>query len=243
MSTLLLRLAGPLQSWGTQSRFTIREAGMEPSKSGVVGLLCAADGRPRDVPVDDLAALRMGVRVDRQGSLSVDYHTAGGAHKRGEAFGVAKANGNAPDPVVSRRFYLADADFLVGLQGEDEGLLRRLHRALQTPTWQICLGRKSFVPGVPVWLPDGLRLGQTLEVALATYPWPRPDLPVPPPGRRPVCLRLVLEDPGGVEVRRDQPYGAAFQQRTFTTRLFRTDFVELGTRVPVREETPCISPA
>ena len=47
MSTLLLRLAGPMQSWGTQSRFTIRDSGLEPSKSGVIGLLCAALGKPR----------------------------------------------------------------------------------------------------------------------------------------------------------------------------------------------------
>ena len=39
MSILLLRLAGPMQSWGTQSRFLVRDTGMEPSKSGVIGLL------------------------------------------------------------------------------------------------------------------------------------------------------------------------------------------------------------
>ena len=42
MSVLLLRLAGPMQAWGTQSRFTVRDTGLEPSKSGVIGLLCAA---------------------------------------------------------------------------------------------------------------------------------------------------------------------------------------------------------
>jgi len=42
MPTLLLRLAGPMQSWGLSSRFTIRDTSLEPSKSGVLGLLCAA---------------------------------------------------------------------------------------------------------------------------------------------------------------------------------------------------------
>ncbi|MCA9878634.1 MAG: CRISPR-associated protein Cas5, partial [Thermomicrobiales bacterium] len=37
MHTVLLRLAGPMQSWGTQSRFLERDTGMEPSKSGVLG--------------------------------------------------------------------------------------------------------------------------------------------------------------------------------------------------------------
>ncbi len=67
MSALLLRLAGPMQSWGVQRRFSVRDTGLEPSKSGVVGLLCAARGRRREEPVTDLAALGMGVRVDREG--------------------------------------------------------------------------------------------------------------------------------------------------------------------------------
>ncbi|VAW35188.1 hypothetical protein MNBD_CHLOROFLEXI01-3203, partial [hydrothermal vent metagenome] len=66
MPTLLLRCVAPLQSWDTQSNFGVRTSGREPSKSGIVGLLCAALGRPRTEPVADLAALQMGVRVDRE---------------------------------------------------------------------------------------------------------------------------------------------------------------------------------
>ena len=44
MPTLLLRLVGPMQSWGTTSRFDQRDTGKEPSKSGIVGLLAAAMG-------------------------------------------------------------------------------------------------------------------------------------------------------------------------------------------------------
>ena len=44
MSTLLLRLAGPMQSWGTDSKFDVRRTGREPSKSGVIGLVAAALG-------------------------------------------------------------------------------------------------------------------------------------------------------------------------------------------------------
>ncbi|MEL0526021.1 CRISPR-associated protein Cas5, partial [Neisseria gonorrhoeae] len=57
MSVLLLRLKGPQQSWGVSSRYRTREAGQEPSKSGVVGLLAAAEGRPRDADLQDLADL------------------------------------------------------------------------------------------------------------------------------------------------------------------------------------------
>src|SRR5438552_4458096 len=127
MSVLLLRLSGPFQSWGTQSRFTVRDTGLEPSKSGVLGLVCAALGFPhaatewryknRTIPFDQLRDLVMGVRVDREGSMKRDYHTAGGGKINGQPYGVAKASGAKPEAVVSTRYYLADADFLVGLEG------------------------------------------------------------------------------------------------------------------------------
>lgn len=67
-----------MQSWGTRSRFDHRETWPYPTKSGVVGLLAAALGRDRAEDVSDLAALRMGVRVDKPGVLMVDYQTAQG---------------------------------------------------------------------------------------------------------------------------------------------------------------------
>lgn len=224
MSTLLIRLAGPMQSWGTQSRFTIRDTGLEPSKSGVIGILCAAMGRLRSTPVDDLAALRMGVRVDREGIMKVDYHTAGGVHRRGEIYGVAHANGSRPSTVESRRYYLADADFLVGLEG-DAAVLRSLDAALAQPRWQLFLGRKSFVPSVPIRLPDippwgpGLR-EESLEESLKAYPWPHDDTGSPD------RLRLVLDAQGEItpEVRRDVP--VSFADRQFQSRYVKTVFIE-----------------
>ncbi|MEW6316028.1 MAG: type I-E CRISPR-associated protein Cas5/CasD, partial [Pseudomonadota bacterium] len=79
MPTLLLRLAGPMQSWGTTSRFDQRDTGKEPSKSGVIGLLAAALGIDREVWNDELkslSALTMAVRHDRPGVLKRDYQTA-----------------------------------------------------------------------------------------------------------------------------------------------------------------------
>ena len=73
-----------MQAWDVQSHFTFRLTGLEPSKSGVIGLLCAALGKPRDEAPNDgfptlkeLAALKMGVRVDREGRMRRDFHTAG----------------------------------------------------------------------------------------------------------------------------------------------------------------------
>ena len=78
MATLLLRLAAPLQSWGSDSKFETRKTDREPTKSGVVGLLAAALGLRRD-DTEGLArlnGLRFAVRADQEGSLLVDFHTA-----------------------------------------------------------------------------------------------------------------------------------------------------------------------
>lgn len=219
MHTLLLRLAGPMQSWGTQSRFLERDTGMEPSKSGVLGLVCAALGRPREAAIDDLAALTMGVRVDREGTLRRDYQTA---------LDVVRADGSRGGTVVSNRYYLADADFLVGLAGEDLALLQQIDEALATPRWPLCLGRKAFVPGVPVRL--GMRPDIPLDAALRKEAW-RPRRGAPTWERELEHLRVVLEaTPAAATARRiDQPApGAAFQHRRFLPRPVKMGFWQIG---------------
>ncbi len=100
--TLRIWLAGPLQSWGTSSRFETRGTELAPSKSGVTGMLCAALGRGRDKPVDDLASMRFGVRVERPGAVLRDYHTVGAA----DDAGVAVASGARGRGIQTERFYL-----------------------------------------------------------------------------------------------------------------------------------------
>lgn len=229
MNTLLLRLAGPMQSWGTQSRFSVRDTGLEPSKSGVVGLLCAALGRRRREPVADLTSLRLGVRVDREGKMESDYHTA---------LNVIKASGErakAGEAVVSTRFYLANANFLAGLEGEDLSLIKQIHEALQKPCWPLFLGRKAFPPGKPVILPDGLCPGLELRTALRNYPIDSRTAE----GQQ-ALIRLVLEDPAGETVRVDQPV-APFSERRFAPRRVRTEYISVA-EIPVRKEEACISP-
>lgn len=171
----------------------------EPSKSGVVGLLCAGLGRRRTEPVDDLAALKMGVRVDREGALHIDFQTGRD---------VARASGQGhQSTVVSRKHYLADACFLVGLEG-DTTLLKQVHSALLNPAWPLCLGRKSYLPSRAVYLPSGLR-DEALLKALATYP--------PLTEAVPAGYRFVLEAGSGA-MRFDQPL-APFAERRFGARF------------------------
>ncbi|WP_457630558.1 type I-E CRISPR-associated protein Cas5/CasD [Oceanithermus sp.] len=175
MATLLLKLVGPMQSWGSHSRFDYRDTEREPTKSGVLGLVAAALGRDRSEPVDDLASLRLGVRVDREGSVAVDFQTAQDVIKANvsrEKWERARSKGKTTgtqDTVVSRRQYLADAAFLVGLEGDGE-LLRDIEDALHRPRWALFLGRKGYVPAEPVYFAEGGIQQEGLEAALARGP-------------------------------------------------------------------------
>ena len=133
MNTLLLRLAAPLQSWGIDSKFDIRRTGREPSKSGVIGLICAALGikRDDDEMVSQLATLRFGVRVDKEGHFVRDFHMV--RSKKEESY-------------VTNRYYLADAEFLVGFESVDEELLKKIEYALLNPVFPLYLGRRSCPP-------------------------------------------------------------------------------------------------
>lgn len=172
--TLLLRLAGPLQSWGLQSRFSIRDTAREPTKSGVLGLVCAALGLPRDASLEDLSALRMGVRVDQEGQHRRDFHTAQNVLiASNTARQIERGKPKLKDTEPSMRHYLADAWFTVGLSGEDRSLLERIDEALGAPRWPLALGRKAFVPGWPVRIvaasgkPLGVQPGSLLETLRA----------------------------------------------------------------------------
>lgn len=153
MTTLLLRLAGPLQSWGDKSRFSRRDTRREPTKSGVLGMLASASGRRRTDPVEDLAQTRFGVRVDQPGTVIRDFHTAHAVDGR-----------SMP---LSHRYYLADAVFLAAVEG-DPTLLEGLHGAVRFPAFPLFLGRRSCPPAGVVSL--GVR-PEPLEVALREEPW------------------------------------------------------------------------
>ncbi len=143
---LILRLEGVLQSWGDHSKWDTRDSGDFPSKSGVVGLLACALGLERDDPeIAELSAnLHMAVRADRPGIRMLDFHTV-----RGNPLYNAEGKARANNTVVSYRWYLQDASFLVVID-LPEAWRERVIEALQHPVWPIYLGRKSCVPSRPV---------------------------------------------------------------------------------------------
>ncbi|MFI6180805.1 type I-E CRISPR-associated protein Cas5/CasD [Nonomuraea sp. NPDC051191] len=155
MSVLLMQLAGPLQSWGASSRFARRSTEAAPTKSAVVGLLAAAQGRERTDDLADLGALRFGVRIDQPGTVLRDFQTA---HHfvGGEAM------------PVSERFYLADAVFVAGVEGDGD-LIDQLHHALLAPVFLPYLGRRSCPPARSIAM--GVDHDHALEQVLRRQEW------------------------------------------------------------------------
>lgn len=136
MTALSFVLTGPLQSWGVRSRYVRRETAREPTKSGIIGMLAAARGHRRTDPLpDDLLGLRFGVRTERPGVLLRDLQTA------------RRLDGSALP--LSERLYLADATFLVVVEG-DRSVLDGLRDRLLSPQYPLYLGRRSCPPGRPV---------------------------------------------------------------------------------------------
>jgi CRISPR system Cascade subunit CasD len=152
----------------------------------------------------------MAVRVDRDGRLMRDYHTAQNVRRADPSKGTQ-------DTMLSERFYLADADFLVGLQGEHT-FLKQLEDSLRQPVWTLFLGRKSFIPALPIVpaLPDlEAVVDGTLTHVLEAVPWHRQRLAQ----KAPKTLRGIIEvDFGNGEPRQDVPLSFVSRDRRFGLR-------------------------
>jgi CRISPR system Cascade subunit CasD len=223
VKSVLLRLEGPLQSWGTQGRFGIRDTDREPSKSGVLGLVGAALGMRRDdaATLARLRTLRLAIRVDQEGTIVRDYHTVGGGTFLGERHGLwsSAAGKKVETTALTERFYLADASFLAALGGDDDPLLDRVAEALARPVWPLFLGRRSCPPSRPV-LAGVVDTGP--EEAVRGAPLEGSDR-----ARAPARLRLVLEaDAATGRLRDDDPTSFALYDRRFNARFVRTEHVD-----------------
>ena len=79
MSILILRLEGPLQSWGEHSvYFEEGDTATMPTKSGIVGLLACALGISKEESAEIAAlsdALTIGIRADRPGKILIVPYT------------------------------------------------------------------------------------------------------------------------------------------------------------------------
>lgn len=289
-NTIFLRLEGPLQAWGDNSKFVIRRCMDAPTKSGLLGLICCAMGvrrseasqapiperfsrlrdmaerpvpknedsvgRPARTVLGVLNTLAVAVRIDRPGVRWWDWHTVGAK------IGIMRADGKGPkktastgeyETLITRREYLADASFLVALQG-DSALIEEVAGRLRSPQWPLFLGRKSCPPCLPVFalpqkdklLDDGKPWGNPmycpgLGAAMSAVPW-RPRLA---DDQRPERAECLLEwrpsadkpdTPDDAEVWYDSP--VSFDPPVHEPRLVLRDSVPVDVGEVLQQHTP-----
>ncbi|MEV0356895.1 type I-E CRISPR-associated protein Cas5/CasD [Nocardia sp. NPDC050697] len=217
MTVLLLRLAAPLQAWGVASRFARRETQQYPSKSGILGLISAAQGRRRTDPVEEaLQGLGFGVRVDQPGRLIRDFQVALSLDKKQQF-------------PLSQRYYLADAAFLAAIHGERE-LITGIREALRRPEFPLYLGRRSCPVTEPLVLGEPTEL--TLVDALRSTEWQAAQWyrrQQPERLRLPIYRDLLPGDPGDRlrERVRDMPLSFDPERREYGWRTVVEDHVDI----------------
>lgn len=255
---LVLRLAGPLQSWWATNTFNRRGTQAEPTKSGILGMLAAARGLDRGEPLGNLAELRLGIRVDVPGIPLRDYHSV--SDYRGLPLAQSGVNAKGEQRPTSppkythltSRTYLQDAVFVAALAGP-EAVLAEVEQDLRAPHFPLALGRRSCPPTQPLVL--GLRPGG-MEHVLATHPW-QPSEAARRRAERDrrrrggyaaaptVSCAVTLEVPDGDDTVHDVPLAFGLRDRQFTSRRVRRDLFEVpaGPTPPAASEAPPGSPA
>ncbi len=192
-STLILRLAGPLQDWSTDSRFEHRRAENFPTKSGIIGMIANAMGRKRDDDISNLQKIKISVRIDQPGVFLEDFQISKPQEKK--------------DPFVSRRWYLSDAVFLCAIECEDQSLLKKIEAAIKNPKRPLYLGRRSCPPDFPLLYG---RYDTDALSALRKIAWTGR-------GTMPNSLSLYSEGNKGdiIRKRMDQPVSFDFHHRKY----------------------------
>ncbi len=149
---LILKLCGPMQAWGGHTYEDYRPTQAFPTRSGILGLLGACMGiqrKNRELLLALNASILMAVRADRKESRNTttitDFHTVQEARKVD-----GKTN---PNPVVSRREYLCDAEFTVALRLDKDSpfTTSQLIQALKKPIFTPFLGRRSCPLARPIF--------------------------------------------------------------------------------------------
>lgn len=162
---ILLWLEAPLQSWGYNSKFGIRDTLKFPTKSGVLGLIFSALGyggeqkealaefSDLDMQVISYSKTKNGVINDKN-PLLMDFHMIGAGYDEKDKWQRllipktstgTKTQGGGEGVRLTNRFYLQDAVFAVALQIPKDRA-EEICNALKNPHWSVFLGRKNCIP-------------------------------------------------------------------------------------------------
>lgn len=157
---LLMWLEGPLQSWGFDSKFKRRDSLQFPTKSALLGLICAARGAG-GAETDWLAEwaeldLQLYAYVPNNHSvqqpLLEDFHMVGSAYDHTNPWAnllIPKTDkGTKPvgtGAILTYRYYLQDIAFAAVLEMPSH-MSQEVEQRLQNPIWDLYLGRKTCAP-------------------------------------------------------------------------------------------------
>ena len=162
MRCLILRLEGPLMSFGDTAIDEIRPTRRLPGRSLLVGLIGNALGfEHRDV--EGLTRLqerlRFAARLDREGELLVDFQTAELSQNdplwttRGVPAERAGGANSYSGPALRYRHYRADSVVTVALTlapADEAPALAAIAAALKRPERPLFIGRKGCPPASPI---------------------------------------------------------------------------------------------
>jgi len=145
---LAIKFHGVMQAWGGHTYEDLRHSELIPTRSAVLGMLAACLGIDRK-DVSGMEALsqsvRMAVRLDSKPQRMMDFHTVLDARKVD-----GKPN---PNPVVSKREYLCDAQYSVMIHIAEGGVLslNAIEEAVKKPVYTPFLGRRSCALSRPLF--------------------------------------------------------------------------------------------
>ncbi|GAA5232659.1 type I-E CRISPR-associated protein Cas5/CasD [Verticiella sediminum] len=176
-SYLVLRLYGPLASWGEIAVGEARPSAVHPSRSALIGLLAAALGIARDDETAQSAlaqGYRFGVKLAGVGFPLRDYHTVQtGVPARKARFRTRRQSlldAHKLETLLSAREYRCDSLAIVAVEALAAAPydLDVLGAALARPRYTLYLGRKSC----PLAAPVGARVveAETVRQALDGTP-------------------------------------------------------------------------
>ena len=207
-------------SWCDCTRHRLIKTRREPTKSGIIGILCLICDRPftDDAFVAKAASCEYVFRTDREGAIITDFQATRG---------VMRAKGKLEEnSFIATHEYLVLAAHQVAIGGELE-FLRELEWAFKFPMHPFGLGKKNCTPTRRIWTPGCLvTTGETPVEVLARWPWH------PPLGSEPRPLRLRITTDLGVgstdgELRHDYPISLNPENRKHADRRVGTVWVPI----------------
>lgn len=177
----LLRLEGPMASFGTEQIDNVGPTGAFPGRSMISGLLANALGYDRteaDRLGDLQRRIRHAVREDVTPGHMIDYQTVDLGQRHVSEYGWTtrgtierRAGMNGAGTHIRHRHYLTDGSFLVALRLLPSGSgpqFDELVEALRRPSRPLFIGRSCCVPTRRIY--EGEVYARTLYEALVLAP-------------------------------------------------------------------------